>query len=95
MRLALPIALCGALALAGCQAPNSAATIQDIGTALAVGCPVVASIQASTVKLNATQRAALNTLALACPPNAPPTAAGVLLSDLIQAYVILAPLVQH
>ena len=95
MRLALPVALCGALALSGCQAPNSATTISDISTALAVGCPVVASIQSSGLKLTNAQRAALNTLALACPPNAPPTAAGVLLSDLIQAYVILAPLVQH
>ena len=94
MKLALPVALAGALALSACQAPNSAATISDINTALAVGCPVVAAVQSSTLKLTNVQRAALNTLALACPPNPPPTAAGTLLVDLVQAYSILAPLVQ-
>ena len=91
MRMAF--ALCGALALAGCNAPNSASTISDISTALAVGCPVVAAVQSSALRLTTVQRAALATLALACPPHAPPTAAGVVLSDLVQAYVILAPLV--
>ena len=95
MKLALPVALAGALALSGCQTPNSATTISDIQTALAVGCPVVSAIQSSALKLTTAQRAALNTLALACPPNPPPTAAGVVLADLISAYTILAPLVQH
>ena len=95
MKLILPVALCGALALSGCQAPSTSATIQDINTALTVGCPVVASIQSSGLKLTNAQAAALNTLALVCPPNAPPTAAGVVLSDIIQAYGILAPLVKH
>jgi hypothetical protein len=87
-------ALALALALAGCNAPNSATTISDINTALAVGCPVVTAVQSSGLRLTNAQRAALNTLALACPPNPPPTAAGVVLVDLVQAYGILAPLVQ-
>ena len=94
MKFALPLAIAGALALAGCNAPNSAATISDINTALAVGCPVVTAVQSSALKLTNVQRAALNTLALACPPNPKPTAAGVLLVDLVQAYSILAPLAQ-
>ena len=94
MKLILPVALFGALALSACQAPNSATTISDINTALAVGCPIVASLQSGAIKLNNIQKSALATLALACPPNPPPTAAGVVLSDLIGAYTILAPLVQ-
>ena len=85
------LAVCGALS--ACQAPNSASTISDIQTAIAVGCPVVATIQSSAIKLTTAQRTALNTLALVCPPNPAPTAATVVLADVIQAYATLAPLV--
>lgn len=93
MKPAIVAAMAGALALSACDKPNSAATISDFDTALALGCPVVASIQAGGKTLSALQRAALATLAIVCPPNPPPTAAGVVLSDIVRAYGVLAPLV--
>ena len=77
------------VALAGCNQTQ----ITDINTAVAVGCPVLSAIQSSSLKLNAAQTVAVRTLALLCPPNPPPTAATVVLSDVIQAYQTLAPLV--
>ncbi|MFZ1109876.1 MAG: hypothetical protein WAN43_16195 [Rhodomicrobium sp.] len=92
-------AIAGALALAslaGC-ATNGALTptaATDITTALAIGCPILSSVQGSGLKLNASAKAAAATLALACPPNLPPTSAVVAAADLVSAYTILAPLIK-
>lgn len=82
-----------ALALAGALSACNQTQITNIQTAAAVGCPVLSAIQTSGLRLNAAQSAAVRTLALLCPPNPPPTAATVVLSDVIQAYQTLAPLV--
>ena len=90
--------LAGALALAvaglaGCAggvlSPTATA---DIQTALSTACPIVAA--ASAIKLNKTEAAALNTLKLACPPNAPPTNEAVVIADIVQAYTLLKPLIK-
>jgi len=92
-------ALAGALtlacaALAGCTSTGSVtpAVSADIVNALAIGCPIAAAIQISGLPLNAAEKAALATLALACPPNPPPTSAAVAATDIIAAYVALEPL---
>ena len=72
---------------------NPAATA-DIQSALAVGCPIVAAIQGSSLKLNAYQQSALTTLALVCPPNPPPTTEMVAIADVIAAYTTLQPLLK-
>jgi hypothetical protein len=82
-----------ALAVAAMLSACNQTQISNVNTAIAVGCPVLASIQSSGLKLNKAQAAAANTLALLCPPNPAPTAAGVVLSDVIAAYQTLAPLV--
>ncbi len=97
-KIAVPLAalaIC-ALGLQGCATTGavSAASATNIQTALGVGCPVLNVIQGSNLTLNANQKAALSTLALACPPNPPPTTAVVAVTDLIEAYAILAPLVK-
>ncbi len=80
--------------LAGCAAsvsldPKATADVQQ---ALGVGCPILAAVRASGPSLNAYQKAALNTLALACPPNPPPTSALVAIGDIVTAYATLEPL---
>ena len=85
------------MTLLGC-ATNSALTptaTADIQQALAVGCPIVGSIQSSSLPLNKYQKAALNTLALVCPPNLPPTSAFIAVEDIIAAYTTLQPLLKH
>ena len=84
------------LALTGCTSTGSlnAAATSDLQTALAAACPIVAVIQASPLKLNAYQQAALATLQLACPPNPPPTSTVVAVGDLIAAYTTLQPLIK-
>ena len=81
--------------LVGCTstgALNPTATT-DIQTALSVGCPILATVNALAITPNKTQIAALKTLALACPPNLPPTSAIVAVTDVIAAYELLQPLI--
>lgn len=93
---ALACALAAPVGLGGCSNTGqlNGSAVGDVATAIAVGCPLLALIQKSGVKLNATQSAAAATLDLACPPNPPPTNAIVAGSDLIQAYTILKPLLK-
>jgi hypothetical protein len=97
-------ALAGALALgvigvglAGCNSNGSVnvSVTSNIQSALNVGCPILAILQASNLSLNSTQKASKTVLALACPPNPPPTSAVVAVADLIAAYTILQPLVRN
>ena len=88
-----PFALAAALALAGALSACNQTQITNINTAVAVGCPVLSAIQSSGLRLNTAQTAAVRTLALLCPPNPPPSAANVVLADVIAAYQTLAPLV--
>ena len=94
MKLALACAAVAALSLSGCaqQGAPSSSTIQNINDALAVGCPIVTAVQNSAVSLNSAQRQALALMALACPPNPPPTSVAVATADLISAIVVLQPL---
>ena len=92
---------CGALAVAafvsGCTANASltAAADSKLRTALAVGCPIARAIRTSPLELNAYQSASLQALELACPPNPPPDSAVIAIEDIIQAYLLLAPLVKR
>jgi hypothetical protein len=83
--------------LVGCASNGalSPAATSDIQQALAVGCPILGLIQSSSLALNKYQKSALNTLALACPPNPPPTSAVVAVEDIIAAYTTLQPLLKH
>ena len=94
MKLALACAAVAALSLSGCaqQGAPSASTIQTINQALAVGCPIVTAVQNSSISLNSAQHQALALMALACPPNPPPTSEAVAVADLISAIVVLQPL---
>ena len=85
-----------ALCFASCSATGSlnVSASTDITNALAIGCPIVSAIQASNIALNSVQRSALGTLALACPPNPPPTSEAVAVADLVSAYTILQPLMK-
>lgn len=98
MRRGFSLAALALLApLSACSAGltlNSAAS-RDMTTTLAVVCPVLAAIQSSSLSLNANQSLAVRTLALACPPNPPPTSAVVAVEDVISAYLILRPLFTH
>lgn len=76
--------------LAGCNTSPQVAT--DIAAALNYGCPVLSAIQAQGIKPNNAQTAALQSLALACPPNPAPTNAAVAATDLVAAATILLPL---
>jgi hypothetical protein len=83
-------------ALAGCAAngtlnPSTDTAIQN---ALAVGCPIVATVQASSLPLTSYEKSAVTTLALVCPPNPPPTSAVIAAEDIISAYMILEPLIK-
>jgi len=59
------------VSLAGCNVAGGigAAAVTDVQSALAVGCPILNALRASKPALNANQKAAMATLALACPPN--------------------------
>ncbi len=84
------------LALSGCNANltlNSTATT-EMRDALAVGCPVLAAVKSLNLSLDTYQQAAVNTLALVCPPNPPPTSALVAVEDIIAAYATLQPLLK-
>lgn len=93
-KLALASVLSLALASAACTTTGSLTpTAQnDVTTALGVACPVLATLAGQ--KLTALQNGAYNTLSIACPPNAPPTNAVTVASDLLAAYAILSPLVK-
>ena len=82
------------LSLVGCAANGTLnpAADTDIQNALAAGCPMVAAVQASNLPLNSYEKSAVATLALACPPNPPPTSAVIAAEDIISAYTILEPL---
>lgn len=93
------LALAGASALvlgvAACANGNlTPAATNDINSALAVGCPILASVASLAPPMNAKQKAAAATLALACPPNPAPTSAFVAVSDLVAAYTTLQPLLK-
>lgn len=64
----------------------------DVTTALATACPVLAAL--AGVKLSTAQNLAYNTLAIACPPNSPPNNAVTIALDLVTAYNTLAPLIK-
>ena len=88
--------VCFGASLIGCAAngaPNVAAPT-GLQSALAIGCPIVSAIQQSKTSLNNIQTSALSVLALICPPYAPPTATTVAISDVINAYGILRPLIK-
>lgn len=93
--------LLGALSLAslltGCaaNATLTAAADTKLQSALSVGCPIAQAIQTSGLKLNAGQTAALQSLELACPPNPPPDSAVIAIDDIIQAYLLLAPVMKR
>ncbi len=95
MRTILTLASALALnSLVGCASgggvgPQTAADIENV---LSVACPAVSAIQSSRLSLNAYQKSAVQTLALACPPNPPPTNAIVAANDLVAAFSILQPL---
>ena len=82
--------------LASCSASGqlNAGAASDLQSALAIGCPIVSTIKASAPNLNAYQQSALTTLALACPPNPPPSNAVIATSDIIAAATTLAPLLK-
>jgi len=83
--------------LMGCAANvtlNPTATA-DLQHALATGCPILAGLQSSRLPFDKYQESALNTLALVCPPNPPPTSALVAVADIIAAYTTLQPLLNH
>jgi hypothetical protein len=86
-----------AASLAGCNVNGSvaASVSSDIQSALNVGCPILAAVQASSLSLNSTQKTAETALALACPPNPAPTSAVIAAADLVSAYTILQPLVKN
>ncbi len=85
---------CGALV--GCAASGAvdAAATADIQQALAAGCPILAAIKTSGLPTNSYQKSAIATLALACPPNPPPTSAVVAVGDIVAAYMTLQPLLK-
>jgi hypothetical protein len=79
--LALPLGL-GACASTSGFSP----TVQsDIGRALALSCPIVASTQ-GVVANNAKTEAAYALLLRVCPPHRPPTNAIVAAVDILNAY---------
>ena len=86
----------GCFVLVGCAANGSInpTASNDIQQALAVSCPILATVQSSNLPLNKYQKSALNVLALACPPNPPPTSAIVAVADIISAYAVLQPLLK-
>ncbi len=87
----------GCLSLAACTSTGmlNPTASSDLQSALAVACPVLNVVQSSNIALNAYQKSALTTLALACPPNPPPTSAIVAASDIVSAYTILQPLMKQ
>lgn len=91
--MAMTIAATGIVSGEGCTSPNQSTVVQDVQTALAIGCPILGAVQNGGFKLNAVQTKALQTLALVCPPNPPPTSTAVVVADIVQAYTLLAPLV--
>ena len=95
--LELAAAALACVALVGCAGSGaiSPTATADLQKALAAGCPVLAAIQKSGLPLNKYQTAAINTLALACPPNPPPTSAIAAVEDIVAAYATLAPLLKR
>jgi hypothetical protein len=85
-----------AATLVGCAANEDplASAQASLSAALAVGCPIVAAFKAVDIPLNIYQASALNMLALACPPNPPPSSTNVVVADLVNAYMILRPLIK-
>ena len=71
------------------SAPITAET-SDVTAALAIGCPILVAVRAAKPTLSTTHQAAAAALALACPPNAPPTSAVVAVVDPIFARTKLA-----
>ena len=100
MRLSKTIGLAAALpllALFGCAANGTltSAASSDLTTALALACPLLDSLQGANLNLNAYQKAALKSLQTACPPNPPPDSLAVAAADIVSAYEILLPLLNH
>jgi len=82
----------GAIALGASLAGCNAQVQTDVQAALAYGCPVLSAVQAQGIKLTNAQAAAVRSLALACPPQLPPTSITVAATDLVSAASILLPL---
>jgi hypothetical protein len=98
MKLRIAASALVAVSLAGCApgSPPSPKALITVNQALAFGCPIVGAVQGAGLKLNKYQTGALDTLALACPPNPPPTSEAVALADVLSAISILQPLlVKH
>ena len=88
------VLLAAAGLLSGCAAGGNLtpAAQTEVNSALATGCPVLAAL--AGVQLSPAQNLAYNTLAIACPPNAPPTNAVTVALDLVTAYNTLKPLIK-
>lgn len=92
---ALLAIVAAALCLAGCTTVGTlnATATANMNSALAVACPVLLVVESGGLPMNAIQKASLQTLALACPPNPPPTSAVVAAVDIMAAYSALKPLI--
>lgn len=77
-----------AVPLAGC---NNTQLQQDVASALATGCPMLAAIEAANPPLSNFEKAAEATLANACPPNPPPSNLVTAVADIVAAYTALSP----
>ncbi len=87
---------CIGASLVGCAASGSpnAATPTGLQGALAIGCPIVSAVEQSKLPLNRYQASALSVLVLICPPKAAPTSTTVAITDAINAYQVLRPLIK-
>lgn len=100
MKSLVAIALLGLLA-AGCARDAngdltgalSGSAEKDVVAALALACPI-AAVSQSVVPQNAKSQAAYGVLVSVCPPNPPPTSAIVAAADILNAYLVLKPLVK-
>lgn len=90
----LAASLSGCASTGGIPTPNlSPAAQATLQAALDAYCPILGAIE-STPGVPATSNvtAAEKVLDLACPPNPPPTNGVVAAVDIIQAYVVIEPL---
>jgi hypothetical protein len=76
---------------AGTPAPRAGSSV-NLQQTLTISCAALTAIHSSQIPLNRIQGAAVNALALVCPPNPTPTTSTVVLEDLLNAYAILSPL---
>ena len=104
--VAITASLIGAIALGGCAMVNGIPTTTltpaaqaDLQAAANSFCPVLSAVEGQTSanpSLATTDvTAAEKVLDEACPPNPLPTNGAVVAVDLINAYVIIEPLIPH